>query len=467
LRYAKLPQANLPQVKLILPTYVERFRCIGPACEDTCCQGWGVPVDRAAYEKYQILPASPLRTVIDASILLTPNWEDGSGPVSFATIRMTSSNQCSLLSEDGLCRIQTEYGEAYLPHTCATYPRIVHSIGHIEEKALTLSCPEAARLVLLDPNLLDPNPSAITEPSGILRASQVDERETVARTRTLQPWFWSIREAVLTLLRDRDYPLWQRLFLLGVLCRRLDCFVVGHPDRPGAEVLREFAATVASGALRTAMDNLPLNSSRQLDVVLRLAGMLLHRSKVHPRFAQCVQAFTTGIGNCPTATLESLTIHYAEAHDRFFAPFFDRHPHVLENYLINTIFRCQFPFGREGMQPGAVPSMAREHVRLIAQFALMKGLLIGVAGFRREDFSAEDVVRTIQSASKHFEHHPKFLEQSHALLSQRQMDGALGWAALVRNARANATLSRPESALSTARKNARIRSTKVRGASGG
>ncbi|MGA2812030.1 MAG: flagellin lysine-N-methylase [Candidatus Acidiferrum sp.] len=441
-----MSDARLPQTKLILPTYTERFRCIGPACEDTCCQGWGVSVDKAAWEKYQILPASPLRKLLDANILLTAKPEDGSEPPSFATIRMTASNRCSLLSEGGLCRIQPEYGEAYLPHTCATYPRIVHSIGNIEEKALTLSCPEAARLVLLNRELLDPSSPAITEPPDTPLPRQPGEPHAVAQARALRPWFWSIREAVLTLVGNRDYPLWQRLFLLGVLCRRLDFVAKGCLDRPIKAVLRDFAATVASGALRAAMDHLPLNPARQLDVVLSLAGRLLHRSNIHPRFAQCVQAFTAGIGNSPAATLESLTTQYAEAHDRFYAPFFDRNPHILENYLINTIFRCQFPFGCEGTQPVTTPSMPSEHTRLIAQFTLMKGLLIGVAGFHREGFCAEHVVHTIQSASKHFEHHAKFLEQAHALLAQRQMNGTLGLAFLLRNGKSSAPAMQRETA---------------------
>jgi len=95
------------------------------------------------------------------------------------------------------------------------------------------------------------------------------------------------------------------------------------------------------------MQALPVNRSAQLDVVLRLAGMLLHRSNIRPRFIQCVNAFTAGIGNGPGATLESLTASYTVAHDRYYAPFFDRHPYILENYLFNTILRCRFPFGPE------------------------------------------------------------------------------------------------------------------------
>jgi len=53
----------------------------------------------------------------------------------------------------------------------------------------------------------------------------------------------------------------------------------------------------------------------------------------------------------------------------------------------------------------------------------MKGLLIGVAGFHREHFSASHVVHTVQAASKHFEHHPEFLTMAHALLVEKRMDG--------------------------------------------
>jgi hypothetical protein len=78
------------------------------------------------------------------------------------------------------------------------------------------------------------------------------------------------------------------------------------------------------------------------------------------------------------------------------------------------------------------PAMSRELIQLVAQFTLMKGLLIGVAGAHRQSFSSEHVVHTVQAASKHFEHHPEFLDRIHALLVESQMDGVRGLAILVR-----------------------------------
>jgi lysine-N-methylase len=409
----------------ILPirsTYAESFRCIGSECEDTCCQGWGVPIDQNSFKKYQQLPTSELRTLIDANVLRMP---EGAKPNAFAKIRMDGASQCPMLTADRLCRIQLELGEGYLSHICATYPRTVHSIGGIQETALTLSCPEAARLVLLTPGLLTRELQTVSEQVSATNPGAAP----IEDSSIFLPHFWPIRQVVLAVIANRAYPLWQRLFLLGVLCRRLDSIAKGEFERNVAAYLADFAETVATGNLRAAMEALPLDRPAQLDVVLRLAGMMLHRSNVRPRFVECVQAFTTGIGNGPGATLESLTEDYTRAHDRYYAPFISRYPHILENYLANTILRCRFPFGKEKTPA----TMERECALLTAQFALMKGFLIGVAGYHREAFSAEHVVHTVQATSKHFEHHPEFLDLTYELLRESQMDGARGLAILLRN----------------------------------
>ncbi len=429
--------------------YAETFRCTGSDCEDTCCRGWNVPIDRTTYEKYRSLPATPLRTLIcesvEQNVDRTPlgadavNHPKAGNDAVFAQIRINSANQCPMLSSERLCRIHAELGEEMLSRTCSTYPHIVHEFGAAKETALALSCPEAARLVLLSPNLLShrlPAAKPHSRPRAAAEQAHVELEHGLAEkyTRVLPPHFLEIRESVLALIRMRSYPLWQRMFLLGILCRRLDSIAQGELKRSVEEFLDDFEATVKSGALRPAMDTLPVDRAAQLDVVLRLAGLMLHRSNVSRRFSECVQAFTTGIGNGPGASLESLTRQYARAHDLSFEPFFQRHPYILENYLINTVIRCQFPFGREGLEVGALPQRSKEFAKLTAQFALIRGLLIGVAGFHGASFSTAHVVATVQSAAKHFEHHPEFLKLAYELLLESQMDGARGMAILLRNA---------------------------------
>jgi lysine-N-methylase len=429
----------LPQTKQFRPDYSEDFRCIGPVCEDSCCEEWTVHVDRSTFEKYQNLPAGPLRTILDENVLRIPGpapASGGSAPAPFAQFRMNPSGKCPLLSAGSLCQIQVEHGEGFLPHSCATYPRVMYSIDGVTEKALSLSCPEAARLVLLNPQLN----TGTEQDAGFRAAGNRAHEGDPCLTH-----FWSIRNAALALLENRVCPLWQRLFLLDLLSRRFDAIAPGERRERIPQLLADFEATAASGHLEATIDTLPEDYARQLDLVLLLAGRMLHRSYIRPRFMQCIQAFTQGIGNGPGATLESLTAGYRTAHDRYYAPFFVKHQYILKNYLVNTIFRCRFPFGRDWEKTGAAPStlsMTRESNLLTAQFALMKGLLIGVAGFHREQFSASHVVHAMQAASKHFEHHTEFLTDAHALLVEKGLDGQMGLAILLRNEKSHAP--RPE-----------------------
>jgi lysine-N-methylase len=313
----------------------------------------------------------------------------------------------------------------------------VNKIDGSEEKALTLSCPEAARLVLLSPDLLHGDAG-----SHLLRTAEEmvlpalrgpAQREPAQRPVAMLAHFWPLRAFVLGLLTHREYAVWQRLFLLGVFTRRVSALARGELDRGLDEVMKDFAAAVDSGMLRGAMDSIQADLPLQLDMVLRLAGLRLPRTHVGQRFLDTVEEFKSGIGNGPGATMESLTAKYAEAHERWYAPFFAAHPHVLENMLVNAVFRSLFPFGRKSGEPNAVLDMEREFALLATQFALMKGLLIGVAGHCREAFGAEHVVKTVQAASKHFEHHPGFLDEAYGLLVGRKLDNARGLTMLVRN----------------------------------
>ena len=147
---------SLAQNYAVPADYSNRFRCIGSACEDTCCKGWSIPIHLADVYKWTALSPGPLRTLIESSIDLRPRdpVTEGSSPAAnspFAVVRRQTMH-CPMLSPDPpLCRIHAQAGPEALPHTCATYPRIVHPEG---EAALAFSCPEAARLVLFDPNLL-------------------------------------------------------------------------------------------------------------------------------------------------------------------------------------------------------------------------------------------------------------------------------------------------------------------------
>jgi lysine-N-methylase len=427
--------------------YADSFRCIGAECEDTCCQGWKIPVDAAALERYHSLPGSALKSEIIAAIAPAPaarvEGVSCSGPPDAPSIlRMNDDNRCPLLTPESLCSIHAQLGQEFLPSVCASFPRVQRKLGPITETALALSCPEAARLVLLGPTLLS---------ASVLDSAMAKPPPPAESLFLFPAYFAEIRFTTLALIGARNLPLWRRLFLLCLLCHRLDSIESGQirADIPG--YLADFRAAAGSGALTPQMESTPFDPEAQLDAVLRLAGLMLHRSRVMPRFAECVANFTSGIGNGPTATLATLTTAYSSAYSEWFAPFERRHPNVLENYLINLVVLNRFPFGRASSAPGPeTPSTGsslgthqkgHEFARLAAQFALTRGILIGVAGHHRERFSTEHVVHTVQTISRHFDHHPEFLSSAHALLVECHLDGITGLSVLLRNASTDESLS--------------------------
>ena len=36
----------------LTPRYYQQFQCIGDRCENNCCQGWSISIDKASYQHY-------------------------------------------------------------------------------------------------------------------------------------------------------------------------------------------------------------------------------------------------------------------------------------------------------------------------------------------------------------------------------------------------------------------------------
>ena len=119
------------------PTYYKKFKCIADKCPDTCCAGWEVVVDPESLEKYKALKGA----YADKINNLTAVDDDGD------TVFISKNKCCPFLLESGLCEMYTELGESYLCRTCKQFPRHKIYFGARVETGISLSCPEAARLI--------------------------------------------------------------------------------------------------------------------------------------------------------------------------------------------------------------------------------------------------------------------------------------------------------------------------------
>lgn len=118
-----------------IPHYFNEFRCTAAECKDTCCAGWAIMIDETSLEKYEKLE-SPFGNRLRNSI----DWEEGSF--------LQYEKRCAFLNEHNLCDIHMEEGEHMLCQTCRDYPRHKEEFEGVREGSLSLSCIEAARIVL-------------------------------------------------------------------------------------------------------------------------------------------------------------------------------------------------------------------------------------------------------------------------------------------------------------------------------
>jgi lysine-N-methylase len=409
------------------PQYGRRFQCAGGACEDTCCHGWSIPVDKQTYEKYQLLPAGSIRSVVDTHVSTVPS---ASTDTLYATIKLTSEKECPFLTAERLCGLQKEHGNDYLSATCSIYPRVLNQVEGQLEVSLYLSCPEAARSVLLDSSFENPD-SAVLSPH--YRTDQFSRLAQNGEGTPHKPfrYFMQVRSCLVALLRDRNRPLWQRLFLIGMLSKQLDEVSSPEMEDKVPVILKAYHQIIAIGSLRSELAKLPSNPSAQLDIVLRMADLANRSGVSGKRFKECFQDFIDGIGYTSESTPAQDLERYMKAGNTYCGPFLDRHPFVLENYLLNYIFRTLFPFGREASTHFSPKTVFREYIMMASQYVLVHGLLIGISGHLGLSFDEDVVVKTIQAFSKTVEHSPSYQEQILALMEDRRLADMNGIAAIL------------------------------------
>ncbi len=390
----------------LVPLYVSRFACIGPDCEDNCCTGWRVTLDKKTFNAYRQVKLPALAERLDQQV---KRQRSQASDAHYARIELNAVNhECPFL-EQRLCAVQRDLGEDYLSNTCATYPRASRDFGGQIEQSLTLSCPEAARQALLQPDAFDFVEAPLQVRNGTV--------ETIKpRSGLSLPVMNEIRVFCLQLMRTDGLELWQKLAVLGVFCERLTATLqqAGHAGIPA--LLQDFVTMIENGMVLDALRELQPNHSIQAQVFA-----LLWQGKVRGGLSpvqQAVQdAVARGLGaDAATGqvTSEQLVEHYRIGLGRL-ADALQAAPQLLEHYLLNEIFRDLFPF------QSATPY--EDYLRLISRFGLLRLMLAARCNADAELPSAAALSQTVQMFCRRFQHDASWAAQINSALKNSGWDG--------------------------------------------
>ena len=170
---------------LTFPTFYRDFKCIANRCTDSCCIGWEIDIDSAAYDKYRLMPES-----FQKNIALC----DG-----VAHFVLTQDERCPFLQKDGLCKIILEHSEDMLCDICREHPRFYEWYGNYKDAGVGLCCEEAVRLLLESEKPLE------YETVETQEISDDDTPEDICKS------VFELRKSLFSIINDRSLTLSDRI----------------------------------------------------------------------------------------------------------------------------------------------------------------------------------------------------------------------------------------------------------------
>ena len=417
--------------RIVQPGHYEAFHCLGADCEDTCCDGWAISIDHGTYDKYQQSPE--LRPLLSNLVVInSPMASDN----EYASFKL-SETHCPCLSE-GLCSIQNKHGEGSLANICAIYPRIMNQVGDALERNLDLSCPEAARMVLLDPRPMELLDCADQIGSFRMGTPRVPGIPNATYADRAYPHFLAVRTLIVTILRQRTYPLWKRLVIIGHLCDKLSEMAAIRNDEDIPTLIQGYLYAVRSRQFDELLSKCQAQPSAQLVTVLELIVNRITSDFTGRRFLDCYQDFMHGLQWTPESALPEVTRCYIDAWSRYYVPFFDQNQSLMEQYFVAYVYRNLIPLGqleanRTCGLHGIDNSISIQCRLMMAHYAIIRTVLIGMASYHQSAFGMDHVIKAIQSSTKAFQHNTLFPASAIEILTRNGLKSGASMAVLVQD----------------------------------
>jgi lysine-N-methylase len=375
-------------VQALLPRYVTNYQCLGDRCEDNCCRGWLVNIDKPTYDAYRDSPDRKLRESVE---LNRENRTDQ----QYGHIALKHGVDCTLV-ENGLCSVHKNMGEDYLSHVCYTYPRQTNQVEGTYEQTLELSCVEAARQALLAPDAFDFVEGPITA-----RAEMV--REFVPAEGFAPELINEVRFFCLNLMRVRELPVWQRLAVLGLFCENADGLVRTNDNAALLNLIAEFTSMLEQGAIIDTLAAIQPDYEAQATIFSTLwAGLPF--TTVSIRRNKIVAGIAAGLGADASGQVsgERLVESY-RAGMRRLPEALANVPWMLEHYLLNEMMRNVFPFGESGTY--------QHFLQLVARFGLLRFMLAARCNTADPLPTETELAAVVEVHARRFHHEPAFIQK--------------------------------------------------------
>ena len=399
----------------LTPRYTANFSCTGPACADTCCAGWAIPVDKPSFDACSQAGQTELAERFRRVVKPVPNAPSN----LHARIELVAESQACPFLEQGLCAIHRDLGEDHLSNTCASFPRQTRHFARQFEHVLALACPEVARMALLAPDALD-----LIETEVVVRAESVIT--TPGKWQLSEEDINEIRGFCFQLVRARDLHLWQRLAIIGHFCHQLDQLLQEKKRREITAFLTRFVDQIENGEILDKLTGVAFNHAIQAQLFFKFWEGQAERKNSATQ-ADVQRAVANGLcgdaGDGETSNQGALIRNYLTGLERSNRAL-EATPALLENYLLNEMLSEFFPFDAD--------TPYQHFLGLMARFGLLRLMLAGVCNTAPLPDAAM-LIRTTQVFARLYPH-PAFTGTATDALKYLGFDHPERFAELLRTA---------------------------------
>ena len=401
----------------LAPAYLHRFHCIGSACEETCCNGWQIDMEKATFQRYKSIPIKALATQVESCVTKLPN------PSSrrYAVIKLDDKGNCPLLDAQQLCGLHSQLGPEYLSHTCRDYPRSFSRNGNAMGAHASLSCPETARLALLAPDAMDMSPLSLGFANEDLVPLAVMKRAPGATSDAIQTHADLLNAALRAIQQVPFLDATHAVVIGGLIVRQAaraaqdESTLIEQRNAVAALIARYLDADTLMDA-RQRHQQLDTPREPQLKLLIEIAE-LYHGNAVATSFRSVLGEALEGLKQNGD-NLDAIVLRYAQAQTDWVEPYLAAHPHVLKNYVINHLGKSLFPAtDAKGVED--------EYLSLCVRLAFLRFCLVGTAAKHQGTLTNEQVVKVTYTFARRIEHNATFLPEIEAAIRKAGF-GSLG-----------------------------------------
>lgn len=375
------------KVNIFLPKYMMNFKCVSSRCIDTCCAGWDINIDEDTYNNY-IKSDRQFKELLEGKFVENKKEHDS---FNHGFMVLKGESTCPFLNSNMLCDIHAKAGEENLCITCKSYPRVFNIIDNVYEKSGLPSCAEICTQAFLNKEKMEFIETEEDVDEKNIEIRRIIDSEAFEGSESLLQYFWDIRVISINIMQFRNFSIEERLNILKSFYKQIEIEHNSQDFDNIEEIIEAFNGnSVDYEALKGA------NFKENNEFYLSLAGDELVKNIRSIRLRECLKEYKSGLLN------EKDICKHLENTPKYFSEL-EEHSYVIENYLVNQIFKDLIPFNKG-------ESLMKSIKVLINSYRIIKSYVVGIAVNSREKITGEQIIRVIQSLSKDIEHNKVFKE---------------------------------------------------------